>query len=233
MLSVSLYLLLHGLLATLRINGGGSFPRPLSAAEERDCIERAANGDESARAELIERNLRLVAHVIKKYYVSPNEQDDLISIGTIGLIKAINTFDGSKKIRLATYAGRCIENEILMYFRSQKRSAGELLFSDELESDGEGGALVLGDTICDDSEEVLDRIGGEEMREALLQSIATELEPREKDIIAMRYGIGGAEPKTQREIAAERGISRSYVSRIEKKALEKLRAALCEKGLAP
>ena len=113
MLSLTLYMLLTGLLATLRINGGGSFPRPLSAAEERECLERAARGDESARAELIERNLRLVAHVIKKYYVSPNEQDDLISIGTIGLIKAVGTFDGSKKIRLATYAGRCIENEIL------------------------------------------------------------------------------------------------------------------------
>ncbi len=228
MISTFLYLLLHGLLATLRVGSGGSFPGPLSAAEEREYVARAAAGDEAARNELILRNLRLVAHVIKKYYVPPGEQDDLISIGTIGLIKAVRTYDGSKKTRLATYAGRCIENEILMYFRAKKRMQGELLFSEELTDDGDGsGTLELGDTI-DSGEEVLDRITGEEDRRAVAGAMAAALDDREREIIALRYGIGGGEPQTQREIAAAKGISRSYVSRIEKRALEKLQAALGE-----
>ena len=228
MFSTFLYLLLHGLLATLRVGSGGSFPGPLSPAEEREYVARAAAGDREAQSELILRNLRLVAHVLKKYYVSPSEQDDLISIGTIGLIKAVRTYDGTKKTRLATYAGRCIENEILMYFRSRKRSQGEALLSDELGGDGDGdSALELGDTI-DSGEEVLDRITGEETRRAVTAAMAAVLDDREREIVSLRYGIGGGEPKTQREIAAARGLSRSYISRIEKRALEKMRAFLGE-----
>lgn len=222
MISMTLYLLLHGLYMTLRISGGGSFPRPLSAEEEEKYIRLAVGGDQKAREILIERNLRLVAHVIKKYYTASRDQEDLISIGTIGLIKAVNTFDLSKKIRLATYAGRCIENEVLMYFRSQKKSSGELLMSDALESDTDGNVLVLGDTLSDNGEEILDRLDRDEMSAALLGSIRRCLDEREKEIIMMRYGLDNKAPLTQREIAVKCGISRSYVSRIEKKALKKL-----------
>ncbi len=212
MISMTLYLLLHGLYMTLRISGGGSFPRPLSAEEEEKYIRLAVGGDQKAREILIERNLRLVAHVIKKYYTASRDQEDLISIGTIGLIKAVNTFDLSKKIRLATYAGRCIENEVLMYFRSQKKSSGELLMSDALESDTDGNVLVLGDTLSDNGEEILDRLDRDEMSAALLASIRRCLDEREKEIIMMRYGLNNQAPLTQREIAAKCGISRSYVS---------------------
>jgi len=222
MLSISLYLLLHGLYMMLRVSGGGSFPRPLSAEEEAKYIELAISGDRKAKEVLIERNLRLVAHVIKKYYTNAKDQEDLISIGTIGLIKAVNTFDKSKKIRLATYAGRCIENEVLMYFRSQKKSSGELLMSEALESDGDGNVLVLGDTLSDNGEEILDRLNRDEMSAALLESIDRCLDDREKEIIILRYGLNNQAPLTQREIAAKCKISRSYVSRIEKKALKKL-----------
>jgi RNA polymerase sporulation-specific sigma factor len=222
MLSVTLYLLLRGLYMMLRVSGSGSFPRPLSAEEEAKYIELAVSGDKKARDILIERNLRLVAHVIKKYYTAAKDQEDLISIGTIGLIKAVNTFDNSKKIRLATYAGRCIENEVLMYFRSQKKLAGELLMSEALESDGDGNVLVLGDTLSDNGEEILDKINRDEMSSALLESIDRCLDKREREIIILRYGLNNQAPLTQREIAAKCGISRSYVSRIEKKALKKL-----------
>ena len=162
--------LLHGVYMMLRVSGGGSFPRPLSEEEEDKYIRLAAQGDKKARDILIERNLRLVAHVIKKYYTAAKEQEDLISIGTIGLIKAVNTFDSSKKIRLATYAGRCIENEVLMYFRSQKKSSGELLMSEALESDGDGNVLVLGDTLSDDGKEILDKLDREEMSQTLMST---------------------------------------------------------------
>ncbi|MGI6039803.1 MAG: RNA polymerase sporulation sigma factor SigK [Eubacteriales bacterium] len=223
MLPMMIYLLIHGLHLTLRVSGGGSFPKPLSAEEERKYIELAATGDKKARDILIERNLRLVAHVIKKYYTDPGEQEDLISIGTIGLIKAVNTFDKDKNIRLATYAGRCIENEVLMHFRSQKKSSGELLMSEALDSDGEGNVLVLGDTLSDDGEEILDKLNREEMNRTLFKYIDSCLDDREKEIVILRYGLDNRAPMTQREIAGRCNISRSYVSRIEKKALEKLR----------
>ncbi len=226
MISFVLWLILHGFYMTLRIGGSaGSFPKPLTAEEERRALERKAAGDRAARDLLIERNLRLVAHVIKKYYTSAADQDDLISIGTIGLIKAVDSFDPGKNIRLATYAGRCIENEILMHFRALRKTAGEISLNDELESDGDGDPLVLGDTIADASEEVVDRLGREEDRLRLLDCIDRVLEPREREIIALRYGLDDQKPLTQREIASKFGISRSYVSRLEKKALDKLRSA--------
>jgi RNA polymerase sporulation-specific sigma factor len=195
----------------------------LSAEEEKKYLTLAENGDETARDILVERNLRLVAHVMKKYYTASKDHEDLISIGTIGLIKAVNTFDSSKKIKLATYAGRCIENEILMYFRTQRKVAGEIMMFDTIESDGDGNSLVLGDTLSDESEEILDRLDREEMYHALMRGMDELLDDREKDIITKRYGMDNKKPMTQREIALRCGISRSYVSRIEKKALEKLK----------
>ena len=226
MMNIALWLILHGFYMTLRINGGGTFPKPLSAEEERRCLELRAEGDKQARDRLIEHNLRLVAHVIKKYYTSAADQEDLISIGTIGLIKAIDTFDHTKNIRLATYAGRCIENEILMHFRGLRKTAGELSLDDELDAAGDGDPLVLGDTIADTSEEMIESISREERKARLLDVMERVLEPREHEIVLLRYGLDGAAPLTQREIAAHYGISRSYVSRIEKKALDKLRGEL-------
>ncbi len=222
MVSLSLYLMLQGLFLALRVSGGGSFPKPLTPEEEEKYIKLAAAGDKAAKDVLIERNLRLVAHVIKKYYTHARDQEDLISIGTIGLIKAVNTFDFTKKIRLATYAGRCIENEVLMHFRNQKKSAGELFMGDALDSDGEGNVLMLGDTLSDNGEEILDSIDREEMSQTLLCSMNKCLDDREKEIITLRYGLQNDIPLTQREIALRCNISRSYVSRIEKKALKKL-----------
>lgn len=226
MISLALWLVLHGFYMTLRISGGGSFPKPLTAEEERRALARRAEGDRAARDLLIERNLRLVAHVIKKYYTTAADQEDLISIGTIGLIKAVDTFDHTKNIRLATYAGRCIENEILMHFRALRKTAGEVSLNDELDSDGDGDPLVLGDTIADAGEEMIDRLSREEQRIRLLRGMAKVLEPREHEILSLRYGLDGSKPLTQREIAAKYGISRSYVSRLEKKALSKLRDEL-------
>ena len=214
MISAALMLFANTLLFSLRLDRSGSFPRPLSASEERMWLERLAQGDPEARNVLIERNLRLVAHIVKKYYAQSSDQDDLISIGTIGLIKGISSFDPSKGARLATYAARCIENEILMYFRSQKKLQGEVSLSETIESDREGNALQLMDVIgVDDTmlEDLYDR-------DSALQ--------RESEVIRLRYGLGGTVPLTQREIASTFGISRSYVSRIEKRALEKLRAEL-------
>lgn len=222
MLSLALFLVLHGFYMTLRV-GGGSFPKPLGAEEERRLLIAKAEGDRAARDKLIEHNLRLVAHVVKKYYSATSDQEDLISIGTIGLIKAVDTFDHTKNIRLATYAGRCIENEILMHFRGVRKTAGELSLNDELDSDGDGEPLVLGDTIADSGEEIIDRLSREEQRVKLLAAMDKVLEPREHEILTLRYGLDERKPLTQREIAAKYGISRSYVSRIEKKALVKLR----------
>lgn len=206
----------------LHITNSGSFPKPLSAAQERDYLEKFKNGDMSARAALIEHNLRLVAHIIKKYYSNYNDQDDLISIGTIGLIKAVNTFDSDKGTRLATYAARCIENEILMTFRNQKKSSQDIFMNEPIDIDGEGNPLTLmdviyiNDTIADD----LDlKVKIEQLRKYI-----NEMENgREKNIIIKRYGLDGGNPLTQREVAKQLDISRSYVSRIEKKALENLR----------
>ena len=222
---LSLLLFANTLLFALRLSGGGSFPKPLSAEEERMYLKRLSEGDTEARNILIERNLRLVSHMIKKYYARNADQEDLISIGTIGLIKAISSFDASKGARLATYAARCIENEILMYFRSQKKLQNEISLSDTIESEGGEDALELMEVVgVDDT--MLDDL--EERENALkVRRLVREILPeRESKIIRMRYGLDGAMPMTQREVAATFGISRSYVSRIEKKALSVLREEL-------
>lgn len=187
-------------------------------------LERSSQGDLEARNILVERNLRLVAHILKKYYSSASDQDDLISIGTIGLIKAISTFDGSKGARLATYAGRCIQNEILMYFRSQKKSAGDISLSDYLESGSEGGLSVM-DVLASD-EDLFEEAHIRSETRKLLRLFPNVLTLREQEIITLRYGLLDQNPLPQREVASRLGISRSYVSRIEKKALEKLRDAM-------
>lgn len=218
-------LLLSAVYMILRVQGsGGSFPRPLSAEEERDLVQRMLAGEEQARALLIEHNLRLVAHIVKKYYAEPSDQDDLISIGTIGLIKAVNTYRPDKNVKLATYAARCIENEILMHFRACRKTATEVSLSETLDSDGDGNSLALMDVIsCED--ENLNEIELSDRYQQMYRHIDSCLDDREKQIICLRYGLGGDEPLTQREIAARYGISRSYVSRIEKKALHKLEDA--------
>jgi RNA polymerase sporulation-specific sigma factor len=225
MLSAWLLLVLSGSFFPLRLSGGGSFPRALKPEEERVYLERMANGDAQARDKLIEHNLRLVAHIIKKYYTKDADQDDLLSIGTIGLIKGISTFKPDKNVRLATYASRCIENEILMYFRSNRKRQGEVSLSDTLDSDQEGNALSLMDVIRVD-DNMLEELDTKDACVRVRQCVQTCLTPREADVIRMRFGLDGADPLPQREIAARYGISRSYVSRIEKKAMEKLRAAL-------
>ena len=230
MLSAALLLFANTLLFSLRLSGGGSFPKPLSAAEEREYLQRYAQGDTEARDVLIERNLRLVAHIVKKYYTQSSDQEDLISIGTIGLIKGISSFDPEKGARLATYAARCIENEILMYFRSQKKLQGEISLSDSIETDKEGNALQLMDMVgVDDT--MLEDIHDRDNALLLHKLIAEHLTAREAKIIRLRYGLGGTVPLTQREVAASFGISRSYVSRIEKRALEKLRAQMEESAV--
>lgn len=207
--------------------GSGSFPRPLKAEEEREYVDRWLAGDLQARNKLIEHNLRLVAHIIKKYYTQTDDQDDLISIGTIGLIKGISTYRPEKGVRLATYASKCIENEILMYFRSMKKRAGDLSLSESLDADGDGGNLSLMDIIAQDDEQ-LERVDILESCSHLEDYIESALTEREARIIRLRYGFGGIRPLSQRETAERCGISRSYVSRIEKRALEKLREAYGE-----
>ena len=228
MLGAAVWLTISSILYSLRLsNGSGSFPKPLSAKEEQHYLELAAQGDLNARNILIERNLRLVAHIMKKYYTQTADQEDLISIGTIGLIKGISTFDASKGARLATYAARCVENEILMYFRGQRKSASDVSLSDYIETGKEGTALSLMDVICSD-EDLIDQMSDKEVYAKLYEKIEECLTPREEKIITLRYGIGNRKPLTQREIADLCGISRSYVSRIEKKALQKLEKALSE-----
>ena len=222
------FLALYGVLLPLRLGpGSGSFPRPLSAAEEREYVEAwVERGDVEARNLLIEHNLRLVAHIIKKYYSHATDQEDLISIGTIGLIKGVSTYRPDKNVRLATYASRCIENEVLMFFRSQRKSAGDLSLSDSIEGDGDGNSLSLMDVLAEE-DDMFENVSMAELRRQVRHCVDTVLEPREAEIIRMRYGLDKTgRPMTQREVAAKSGISRSYVSRIEKKALEKLRRAM-------
>lgn len=229
MFTAWILLMLNSLFFTLRLSGGGSgsFPRPLKAEEERMYLERMAQGDLEARNILIEHNLRLVAHIMKKYYTPNGDQDDLISIGTIGLIKGISTFKPDKNVRLATYASRCIENEILMHFRAQRKLQGEVSLSEAIETDKAGNALYLQDVVGANDTMQEDLEGREDQR--LIRRLVGEcLTPREADVIRRRYGLDGHPPQTQRQVAAAYGISRSYVSRIEKRALEKLEAALRE-----
>ena len=206
----------------LHVKGAGSFPPPLSAEREAELLEKSRGGDDGARNELIEHNLRLVAHIVKKYYNTGADQDDMISIGTIGLIKAVSTFNADKGIHLATYASRCIENEILMFFRNQKKTAQDVFISDPIDTDKDGNTLTLIDVIADKSD-IADEIDTKIKVEKLRVILPICLTERERLIIEMRYGLCGREELTQREIAKKLNISRSYVSRIEKSALEKLR----------
>ena len=220
------WLMLSALLYSLQLQTG-SFPKPLTEAEERHYLALAAQGDIDARNVLIERNLRLVAHIMKKYYAQSADQEDLISIGTIGLIKGIATFDAEKGTRLATYAARCVENEILMHFRSQRKSAQDVSLSDYIETSNDGAALSLMDVISDD-EDLLERLSTREQVKKLSQAVDSGLTNQERQVIILRYGLHGAKPLRQREVAQVTGISRSYVSRIEKRALQKLRKILEE-----
>lgn len=200
-----------------------SFPKPLSAKEEKECIARCRQGDQKARQCLIEKNLRLVAYIAKKYNVGDKDMDDLISIGTIGLIKGIDTFDETKNIRLATYAARCIDNELLMMLRAEKKKAKDVYLYDSIGSDKEGNEINLFDIIEYKDEDVVERLMVNERVGRLGKIMEETLSGREKTILIMRYGLDGKKEKTQREIAKLYGISRSYVSRIEKRALGKLR----------
>ena len=215
-------LISHVIFLFLHVTGGGTFPRALSAAQERVALERMASGDKSARQKLIEHNLRLVAHIVKKYYAAQNDQEDLISIGTIGLIKAIDTFDPGKGIRLSSYASRCIENEILMYFRSGKKSAQDVSLNEPIDTDKDGNALTILDTMAVD-DTILESIDVKMKSEKLYRYLQSALTSREREVVCRRYGLLGYLPQPQREVAKRLGISRSYISRIEKKALEKLR----------
>ena len=229
MLSAALLLLCNSLFLSLHLSGSaGPFPKPLPPEKERECLERCAAGDLEARNLLVEHNLRLVAHIIKKYYTQSADQEDLISIGTIGLIKAVNTFRPDRGIKLATYASRCIENEILMHFRAQRKVQGEVSLSDALETGTEGDALYLSDVVGEE-DTMLEELQDKENRALLRRLIAEKLTKREADILRRRYGLDGRLPQTQRQVAAHYGISRSYVSRLEKKALGKLEEALRER----
>ncbi|MBR6521534.1 MAG: RNA polymerase sporulation sigma factor SigK [Oscillospiraceae bacterium] len=206
-------MLVNSVLWMLRLGSSGSFPRPLKPAEEQEYLERWINGgDIDARNKLIEHNLRLVAHIMKKYYTQNADQDDLISIGTIGLIKGVSTYRPDKGVRLATYASRCIENEILMFFRAARKSSSDLSLSDAIETDGDGNNLSLMDILCTD-DDMLDDLSARESYTQLRSCVQTALTPREAEIITLRYGLLGAQPLPQREVAQKFGISRSYVSR--------------------
>lgn len=200
-----------------------TFPQPLSAKEEKECLKKCKAGDRQARDCLIERNLRLVAYIAKKYSMYDKEMDDLISIGTIGLIKGVDTFDDKKGIRLATYAARCIENELLMMMRSEKKSARDVYLYDSIGADKEGNEISLMDIIEYEDEDVVERLTQENYLGYLGEILKTSLSEREQNIIRMRYGLDGGEERTQKDIAQMYHISRSYVSRIEKKALMKLK----------
>lgn len=209
----------------LHLSSASSFPPPLSAKEEKEYLAAYRNGDLNAKNKLIEHNLRLVAHIIKKYYANSTHQDDLISIGTIGLIKAINTFNADKGTRLATYAARCVENEILMFFRSQKKTAQDVSVNEPIDTDSEGNPLTLMDIIATE-DEIIDDIYKISMIKKLRKEIRKITNPRERTIIILRYGLDGNKPLTQLEVSQRLDISRSYVSRIEKKILTNLRKAL-------
>lgn len=213
-----LYFILH-------INNTSSFPRPLNSKEETAALERLKNGDKDARALLIERNLRLVSHIVKKYYSKTNDTDDLISIGTIGLIKAIDSFNPDKCIRLATYASRCIENEILMYFRNIRKNASDVYLGDSLEMDKDGNPLTIQETISD-SRDLAEDLETKIKWEKVSKIIENMEDEREKEIIILRYGLNNKKPLTQREVAQRLNISRSYVSRIEKKVLNDIKNSI-------
>lgn len=210
------------------ISNNTLFPEPLSSEEERKYLELMKNGDEEARNILIERNLRLVAHVCKKYTATRVEQDDLISIGSIGLIKGINSFDSSKGVRLATYVSRCIDNEVLMYLRSTKKLGAEVYLDDPIGKDKDDNVVTLQEVLENNDKNIEDEVDLKFKIKRLYEKIREILKDREKTIIELRFGLNGDKPKTQKQIAKMMGISRSYVSRIETKAIGKLAKELKE-----
>ena len=220
------WLMLCTLFYSLQLSTG-SFPKPLTEEEERKYLLLAKAGDLEARNILIERNLRLVSHIMKKYYAQTSDQEDLLSIGTIGLIKGITTFDPDKGARLATYAARCVENEILMHFRAQRKSAQDVSLSDYIETGTDGTPLQLQDVVAEDCD-LLEMVAGQDALRQLRIAMERVLTDQERLVIRLRYGLDGQSPKRQREVAEVTGISRSYISRIEKRALQKLRGALEE-----
>lgn len=223
---MNIFLILSNMLCLiLHVTDTDAFPKPLSKKEEQLLLEKLTNGDEAARKKLIEHNLRLVAHIVKKYYANYSEQDDLISIGTIGLIKGINSFKCEKGTKLATYCARCIENEILMYFRNNKKISQEISFSEPIDTDSEGNPLTLMDIIAID-DTIVDDIETKGKLKKLINLINSMENQRDKLIIVKRYGLDGNKPLTQKEIADMLNISRSYVSRIEKRIMEELKKSL-------
>ena len=218
------------LMIFLRVDDINSFPQPLTAQEEADCFRLMRQGDEKAREKLILHNLRLVAHIVKKYYTACDSQDDLISIGTIGLIKAIDSFSVENGTRFATYAGKCLQNEILMYFRSQKKLQNEVSINETIDVDKDGNPLTYIDIISSD-DTIVDDLFVKMSSKRVKKIIENELDERERRIIVLRYGLSGEKALTQREVAVKLGISRSYVSRIEKNALEKISEHLKHSGI--
>jgi len=218
---------------TAYVTSNNSFPQPLSEKEEKYYLNKLSEGDLLAKSVLVERNLRLVAHIVKKYSFSNKDIDDLISIGTVGLIKAIDSFDSKKGTRLATYAARCIENEILMLIRNNKKTRGEVYLQDPIGIDKEGNEISLMDVLSSEEDSIVEIVENKIQIKKLYDKINTSLQEREKSIIQMRYGLLDGKPKTQREIAKLLGISRSYVSRIEKRALKKLQKELSYTKILP
>lgn len=207
------------------------FPKPLSPEEEKECIEQFKAGSEEAKEKLVSHNLRLVAHIVKKYSNSSKDADDLISVGAIGLIKAINTYSPQKGTQLSTYAARCIENEILMLFRVNKKHQGAISLDETLSVEKDGNDITLSDLVTDLEPDVMEQVESNILTEKLLELIKNTLSEREYKILALRYGIGGTIPYTQREVAKKLGISRSYISRLEKKALSTIREKIKEQKL--
>ena len=225
MLQFLFFLIRDVLLLLGYVSGGGSFPKPLTKAEEAEALAAMANGDEAARAKLIEHNLRLVAHVVRKYTVPGYTMDDLVSVGTLGLIKAVNTYDPNASTPLSTYAARCIENEVLMLLRSSKKRKNEVSLNEPIGMDGEGNDIcfqdILGTPAGQVEEDAIRRAGMQQVR-ALVQTLPA----RERMVLEMRYGLLGQKPLMQHEVAAKLGLSRSYISRIESRAIGRIRDEL-------
>lgn len=231
MLSPLIYFMMNGLFFSLSLSGTGSFPKPLKAEEERECLERMAQGDLQARNKLIEHNLRLVAHIVKKYFSQTGDQDDLISIGTIGLIKGVTTFRPDKNVRLATYASRCIENEILMHLRRSSKTRVEVSIDEPLNVDWDGNELLLSDILGTDGDVIGQELEDEVERDLLRQAI-DHLDERERTIVELRFGLNreDGEEMTQKEVADHLGISQSYISRLEKKIMKRLKREIVKFG---
>lgn len=223
-------LICNSLFLTGYVTNSNTFPLPLDESEEQMYLKKFKEGDKTAKSILIERNLRLVAHIVKKYSFPNKDVDELISIGTVGLIKAIDSFDSNKGTRLATYASRCIENEILMLFRNNKKQKSEIYLQDPIGVDKEGNEFCLMDILSSEKDCVLEKVESNLQIRALYKKLVESLTKRESSILIMRYGLIDGKCKTQREIAVNLGISRSYVSRIEKKALKKLKKELFTKN---